>query len=1209
MAYLSDDPATGALLAAAGTHTPIAVAPIEPEAVRRAVQDLAQDLTKVCDATATTVDEPARARIVVATLGESPYLDDAGARGALALSALHDPAGQLHWEGYLLQEVDGQLWIVGADRRGTIFGVYDLCEAIGVSPWYWWADVPPRRREHVTVRPGMQIADHPSVRYRGIFLNDEEELDAWARRHTSDHTIGPQTYERVCELLLRLKGNYLWPAMHVNAFNADPENGRLADKMGVVIGTSHCDMLLRSNQHEWEPWLAERGGQHVEYDYSLDSPNREALHEYWHHSIKQNSGYEVTWTLGMRGIHDSGFHTRAIDEDGALSAEDKHRARVDLLGQVVADQRRLLSDELGEERARQAPQIFVPYKEVLPLYDDGLELPEDITLVWSDDSYGHLRRFPDERELRRSGGHGLYYHSSYWSPPSRSYLWVSSTPPAQMRNELSKAWERGIRTLWVNNVGPLKPLEQDIELFLRCAWEAGRETSTADTTAYLADWIDRTFSGGHGPQVAEILQDYAQLNNLRKVEQLTSRVFSQTAYGDEGGRRLAHLRRLYDDVNAVRAALPEEERDAFMQLVAFKVHAAYLANAQFYFADRSTLAHEEGKFPAADHWLAVSRRFDALRRALIAHYNTVMAGGRWRDIMAPDSFPPPATAQYAAGRPALTLGDPGLGVIVWGDDTASDDPRLSFSAHGTGTKWIEVFNTGAGTIDYTLTADPWIGITETSGSVRTERRLEVSISDTARAEGGTGRITLHSPTDGRTVVVTVNVEPSTPIPELARPCHVEADGYVSMSATDTAARQDGPDTAWVEVDRLGRGGGGLLEVRRRPEGDAPGTTNRSDGPAALEYDVHLSTAGAHLLEIHRLPTLNSTGRMRLAVALDDRQAAVLESPTTDEYRGTWSDAVVEDVERLRIRLPWADPGVHTLHLRALDADLAFGRLVLYTAPPRHTALGPPSSPLAGERRQDAPDPLPHAHDTTVPEQLCRDVYRVDPETLQLPPLVHVPRGYWDGDTTFTPNLTTQQRSLGPARHPARPDGTKDLLADLTPGPVREHDGVLAIDAERALLASADGWLTPSIDEPVVGWTHTQAETEGGTGLALHVDAPGRRWEDPGSAPGIHLAVQVRTPGSYHVWALVKFDGADDDSCVLALDGTPQPASEQFGGGDLFTFASAQAWVWAELSELTLTVGRHTVSVLARKARLRVDRLYLTLGNELPPGDAQWPRNG
>jgi hypothetical protein len=834
-AYLCPDAAAGTTLATRGAPSTVAVADTESPAVRRAVRDLAADVSKVCAARMEIAGDPAEARIVVGTVGVSPLVDEAVARGEMDLSRLRTEDGAPHWEGFVLHEAGDRLWIVGADRRGTVFGIYDLCEAMGVSPWWWWADVPVRPRAHVTVPRGLRVADHPSVRYRGIFLNDEEELDAWARAHTSDGTIGPQTYERVFELLLRLKGNYIWPAMHVNAFNADPENGRLADEMGVVVGTSHCDMLLRSNENEWGPWLAERGGQHVEYDYSIPGGNREALHDYWRGSIKQNRGYEVTWTLGMRGIHDSGFHTRAIDEDDSLTPEQKRRARVELLGRVIADQRRLLADELGADLAQEAPQTFVPYKEVLPLYDDDLDLPDDVTVVWSDDSYGHIRRFPDAGERARPGGHGLYYHSSYWSPPSRSYLWISSMPLAHMKNELRKAWDQGIRTLWVDNVGALKPLEQDVEFFLRAAWEAGKETTTADTTDFLAGWIDRSFSGGHGRRVAEVLEDFAQVTHVRRIEQLTSRVFSQTAWGDESARRLARLRAQYDAVNEVIAALPESERDAFVQLVALKVHASYLTNAQFCFADRSTLAHEQGKLPAADHYLAVSRRFDALRRALIRHYNTVVSGGKWDGIMTPDAFPPPATAQYPAARPALTLSAPRLGVVTWGDEHPSEHPRLRFSPHGSTTKWIEVFSTGAGAVDFTITADDWIELPVTAGRVEIERRLVVRIPEPSRVTGRQGRIAVHSPADGRTVIVAVSVE-DPPSADPARASHLEADGYVCVAAADTVARADGTTTTWAEIPRLGRHEGSLLEVRRAPAGGSPGST--ATGPRSPGAQRH-----------------------------------------------------------------------------------------------------------------------------------------------------------------------------------------------------------------------------------------------------------------------------------------------------------------------------------------------------------------------------------
>ena len=517
--YLSDDPDNGVLLVAGGVGCRVAVAADEPPAVARAVHDLVGDLGKVCPgADVRLTDSATGARLVIGTIGVSPLIDALVAAGEVDVSGLYDEAGELVWEGFTVQEVGGRVVIAGTDRRGTVYGVYDLCEAMGVSPWWWFGDVPVRAREHVTVRPATLVTDHPSVQYRGIFLNDEEELDNWARTHTPDGTIGPTTYRRIFELVLRLKGNYVWPAMHVNAFNADPENGRLADEMGLVIGTSHCDMLLRSNQHEFAPWAAEQE-EPVDYDYSIPGSNRQKLLDYWRGSVRQNGGYEVSWTIGMRAIHDSAFATSAIDTDDSLAPDQKFRAKVDLLGRVIADQRALLADELGP-RARAGLQIFVPYKEVLPLYDAGLAVPDDVTIVWANDNYGYVRRFPSAAERTRPGGHGIYYHSSYWAQPPRSYLATSSTPLALMRHELTKAWDHGIRRLWVDNVGGLKPLELETEYFLRLAWQVGRETTTADVADFVAGWVDATFSGGHGARAGRLYARYYQLNNQRKIEHL-----------------------------------------------------------------------------------------------------------------------------------------------------------------------------------------------------------------------------------------------------------------------------------------------------------------------------------------------------------------------------------------------------------------------------------------------------------------------------------------------------------------------------------------------------------------------------------------------------------------------------------------------------------------------------------------------------------------
>ncbi|GAA4724791.1 glycosyl hydrolase 115 family protein [Isoptericola chiayiensis] len=1215
MSYVIADP-DGLRIAAPDVTTTVAVDPGEDSAVLLAVDDLVTDLARVCPgavverATPDAGADAARAATVVVGTLDSPLVAAAVADGTLDVACLRDDDGAPVWEAFLVAAAGDSLYVVGGDRRGAVYGVYDLSERAGVSPWHWFADVPVTARPHLTVARDTRHTDHPSVQYRGIFLNDEEELDAWAARHTPDGTIGPALYARVFELILRLKGNYLWPAMHVNAFNADPTNGRLAHERGVVIGTSHCDMLLRSNEHEWKPWLAAQD-EHVEYDYSIPGRNRELLGEYWRSSIRQNRDYEVGWTFGMRGIHDSGFHTRAIDTDEHLSDAEKHRARVRLLSRIIADQRGLLADGIGDERARDALQCFVPYKEVLPLYDDGLDIPEDVTLIWADDSFGTVRRFPTPAERERPGGHGLYYHSSYWSPAPRSYLFLSSMPLAHMKNELCKSWDRGIRTLWVNNVGSLKPLEQDTEFFLRHAWEVGKETTTADVEAWTAQWVDRDFSGGIGSRAAAMLTEWAQVTNVRKVEHLTPRAFDLTAFGDEAARRLDRLRALAEEATDLWAGLPEDERDAFVQMVLLKVHAAWLMSAQFAHGDRSALAAAQGKAAAADHHLAVSRAFDRAKKALIRSYNTVIAGGKWDGLMTPEEFPPPGMPLHPAARPALRVAGDGIGVTVWGgpgidgvDDggTPADGgspaavPVLRFDPHGTPTRWIEVFPTGAAPVDVTLEADPWLELGTTRVTTATEQRVAVRVPDVAAAAGRTGTVVLRG-TDGVVrATVTVRVADAPPAPD--EPCALEADGYVSLAADTPHARRDTPGTRWAVVEHLGRGGGGLLEARgQAPAGD-PATVATQ---GCVDYRVHLDTPGAHVLELHRSPSLDSAGRIRVGVAVDDAPPVVVETTTTDEYRGDWTDVVVEGVDRLTVRLPYLEAGVHTLRLHVVDEWFALSALVLWTGSRRSTALPPPASTRTEAPRTRPADPDPDV-DLTALAATARRVYGVDPADVPLLPTVHVPRTYWDTPTTFTRNQTVETR-LAPPRDLTGPDGTKDVLAALPTGVPRETGGALALDVERALLDSRDAWTTTSLDAPRTGWTHTQAETWGRTGLALHVHAR-RRWDDLTTAPGLHLRVRA-DGGTYRAWALVCFTSDDDDGLALAVDGTVQPPSEQFCGGSMFSFGTAQEWVWHEVSDLHLGAGEHVLSVLARKAGFRVARLYLTRDEARPPVDADW----
>ena len=1089
---ISEDEATGFPLAEQGKPVRICVSPQEPVGVVEAVSNLGDDLESVCGCRSFVQETSRQARIVVATLGSPLIPID------FDLAGLYAPDGVLRPEAFIIEARDEQVFLVGSDARGTIFAVYDMSEAIGVSPWHWFADVPVRTRSRIVIPEHMRHVDWPAVAYRGIFVNDEEELDAWARRHTTDGTIGPQLYERIFELILRLKGNYIWPAMHVNAFHADPANLLLATRMGVVVGTSHCDILGRNNVHEWDSW-SKTVGEPVEYDASLTGRNRELLLDYWRQRVQQCAGMDVTWTVGMRGIHDSELVSCAAED-----IED----RVSVLDDVIRDQRALLHEVLGNQNSQ---QIFIPYKEVLDLYDHGLHVPDDVTLIWTDDNFGHMRRFPNEQELTRSGGHGLYYHCSYWSMPPRTYLFVGSTPLSQMAHELQNAWDKGINRIWVNNVGPIKRRELEMDFFLRMAWDVGKKH--VDMESFISVWADRTFSGAHGHELADIWVQFESFNT-RKPEHMVTGSFSQTSYGDEAARRVRGLRDVRSCVRRIMSDLKPEEQDGFFQLIAMKTEIAHLFAAEFYYADRSILAYGQSKMAAADRYLEYSRRCSDMVMAVIKWYNEEMSRGKWCDVLTPHTYPPPSMPLNPRGKPSLGAGKPGFGVV-------SEEETLVFCVQGSRDKWIEVYPTGMGPTHIRVTCDPWIDIDIHDVVIPTEKRIHVRIPQIEQAVGRCGRVHIEDDS-GETKCVAVEVV-GADLPK--NYCGtVEADGFVSI------------DPRWGQEES-----------------------------SWCLYPFFLVTGGIHRCEIHRYPSLDATGRKRILVRVDDMPVTVVESQTIDEHLGQWDQAVRENREKLRFDLPFLEPGPHTFAISMLDEDFIPIKFVIYTKPRRWTALGPPLSFHANSVSEDVCDP--------DPEDLVS--WDQDPwihAERWVPPAAYVDRYFWGDNPMFR----------APAAYVA-PTG----------------DAPYCLKRETAAAMSCDhtAWTTPGTDGS--RWTHTQAETNNQTGLAMVVADEGRRWDDPDCAPGLYYRMYVARSGLYHVWLLVKFSSQDDDSCWIGLDSAVQPLSDQFSGGELYGFGTQEIWHWTHLADLPISSGEHVFSLHARKAGLRVARIYLTLTDEYP----------
>jgi hypothetical protein len=612
---VTDAPAAGNLTLFDGTKAaPIFVETNANQAVVRAANDLADDfarVTKVKPELEKQVSPNQPVHILIGTLGQSQLIDRLAAEGKL------DTAGiSRQWESYVLQvvtnplpHVDRALVIAGSDRRGTIYGIYQLSKMIGVSPWYWWVDVPVAKKNRLALSGDRLKQGPPGVKYRGFFINDEDwGLNPWARKTFDPQfgNIGPKTYAKVFELMLRLRLNYLWPAMHPcsREFGSVPENAALADQFGIIIGSSHCEPMLYNNVH----WNERTQGK---WNYAL---NRDAIHGIWEKTAKERGQYEAVWTLGIRGIHDASMERPPDDMPG----------KIKLMEQIFHDQRALLNEDVTKKWGPIA-QCFVPYKEVLPIYDAGLKVPDDVTLVWVDDNFGYIRRLSNPTERQRAGGAGVYWHLSYYGFP-HSYTWINTTAPALMWEELHKAWENDARTLWVINVGDIKPMEIGIDYFSHLAWQPDG-LPLGGQNQFLRDFAANNFGKPFVQPMSDLLAEFYRLGTVRKPE-LMDRTWALSLTPE----RAAQLRRDYQDLlnreKSLSAAMPASSRDAYTELVGFPVRV--LGDAGLIFLADRRIQEDRNSIAASEKEIAQLRND---LEAQVEHYNTQIAGGKWNHIM------------------------------------------------------------------------------------------------------------------------------------------------------------------------------------------------------------------------------------------------------------------------------------------------------------------------------------------------------------------------------------------------------------------------------------------------------------------------------------------------------------------------------------------------------------------------------------------------
>lgn len=544
-------------------------------------------------------------RIVAGTLGQSDIIDALVKKGLINTTQL---AGK--WERYLITITEnpfhesGRLLVVaGADRRGTAYGLFHLSRQMGVSPFVWWADVTPEKRTSLWV-DGWYHSPGPSVQYRGIFINDEDwGLQPWAARHmdTGIKDIGPQTYAKVFELMLRLKANYIWPAMHpcTKAFYYYKENPKVADDYAIIVGGSHCEPMLRNNVFEWaENYKEEYGKKPGEWRYDL---NKEEIYQYWSDRVKESSAFENVYTIGMRGVH-----------DGSMPGPKDPDAKLSLLQEVIRDQRRIIQDNLGRS-VDEVPQIFVPYKEVLSLYRRGLKLDEDITIIWPDDNHGYIRQLPNTQELQRRGGHGVYYHLSYWGSP-QDYLWLSAISPSLIGYEMNKAWQQGARKLWVFNVGDIKPAEAELQYALDIAWDI-QQARPAKANLYTYNWAKELFGTSLAKPVEQIKNRYYQLAAGAKPEHLGMVLFTKKEQQYRDSLAVAML----DALKMAETKVPKRLKDAWFQLVRYPVMG------MAFMQQKIAMLRENNAGEALKAWEAI--------RDLTRQYNEELSGGKWNGMM------------------------------------------------------------------------------------------------------------------------------------------------------------------------------------------------------------------------------------------------------------------------------------------------------------------------------------------------------------------------------------------------------------------------------------------------------------------------------------------------------------------------------------------------------------------------------------------------
>jgi len=958
----------GFVLYSATARANVFVAENDHEQVHRAAQDLRTDVKRVTGGSiaVSTAKPSGKYAVLVGTVGQSALIDGLIADGKL------DEAESIRgkWECYTLKLVEdpcegvsSALVIAGSDMRGTVYGVYTLSEMMGVSPWYFMADVHTEHRGKLAFSFAPIVSSEPTVKYRGIFINDEYNFTTWAKQYaTGTGAPNEEIYGRVFELLLRLKSNTLWPGMHgiSTGFYVKKDvdgvslNAKCADRYGVVIGTSHCEQFLRNNVVEWQAWAdknknkyglpdttgwAQSENPYAAFEKLYDfSQYPEAVTQYWYERLVEAKDFESLITIGMRGVHDEGFQYKGLTDPSFPN-------RVALIQSVIDTQMELIENVYGADWEDKVQLVYIPYKEAADYYygveggvDYGvkLSLPENVLLMWAEDNYGYLRQTPDPDELEIENGYGnmgIYYHLSYVGNPC-VWIWTDLASHGTVYAEMKKAYDTGATGCWVVNVGDIKPVEHGMEYFLQLAYDvdgygdadyvrfmqerALRDfTADADLAAEIADLVV-TFK-----HCAETYRaDFAGKNNMA--------LLSATANGDEAMRLVQELERYYDRANAIWERLPAHKKDAFWQTVAYAIRGEYFAVKRIVYAQRTQTYYKQGRFAAAawygEHALLAQDELEADVR----YYNSSLSDGKWYGMMNEHiggAYYGLVTRQELEAmivRAGASYGRDGVGAVCEGQEVYAEGGTLNFSSLADEERFLDVYSLGSGAFHYTVQCPDFVRMKK-EGSVATEERLVVTVDWSKLSASASGEIVVADEF-GHAYTFAVKASVAT-VPQLER-TYVMQNGVASIEAEHYSELVAGADgTYWSTVQGLGRSGTGSVKVY--PD-TVIAPTDNYDTTARIIYRVYAERAGVYYGTLYRIPTLNESGTQNVAIGLAGRTPTVLVG-TTKTNTANWNLQVMERIEKLSFGVI-LQKGANDLVVYRKDPFFAFDKIVLTDKP-------------------------------------------------------------------------------------------------------------------------------------------------------------------------------------------------------------------------------------------------------------------------------------